>query len=85
MTASLIFIEKDANFTEGGDMNSGPLGKICCSAVWDLKKVSPFGAGFFLLTVTSSLNNRITSYDAAAKTICLPVYVYVSLYMCVCM
>lgn len=47
MTASLIFIEKDANFTEGGDMNSGPLGKICCLAVWDLKKVTPFFAGFF--------------------------------------
>lgn len=41
MTASLIFIENDAKFTEGDDMNSGFLGKMCCLAVWDLKKASP--------------------------------------------
>jgi len=62
MTASLIFIQKDASFTGGEDMNFGSLGKMCCLAVWDLKEVSPsFLAGLFLLTVTSSLNNRTTS------------------------
>lgn len=29
MAAGLIFIEKDASFTEGHDMNSGSLDKMC--------------------------------------------------------
>lgn len=67
MTARLIVVEEDANFTGGDHRNSLSLSKMCTLAVWHLKKVRfIFLAGLLPVTVTNSLNSRTTSYDTAA-------------------
>lgn len=58
MTASLIFIEKDANFTEGEDMNSSYLGKMCCLAVAFEESVT-----FFFGWLISTYSNKLTQQE----------------------